>query len=83
MKRFAPLLLLAALALPGLASATTEVSLTDAAQAQIRTILQADGFEVRSIQTEDGMYEAYATRDGERFEIYLDGDFAIVRTVQD
>lgn len=83
MTRLIPLLFVASLALPGAAFASPDMALNDDTQAQIRTILEAEGYEVRSIQTEDGMYEAYTTRDGQRFEIYLDASFAIVRTVQD
>jgi len=32
---------------------------------------------------EDGQYEAYAMRDGARFEIYLDDSLTIVRVEED
>ena len=42
------------------------------------------GYEVRKIEMEDGMYEAYALKDGNRYEIYIDVDLTIVtRTKMD
>ena len=32
---------------------------------------------------EDGLYEAYAMKDGERYEIYLDSDLKIVKSERD
>ena len=52
-------------------------------QAAIRTLLEAQGYEVRQIETEDGMFEAYALKDGERYEIYINADMQIVRTERD
>ena len=69
---------LAALALPlGLAQASeTEDALvgTDAGKTpeEITASLTEQGFEVRKIETEDGTLEAYARKDGERYEIYVD-----------
>ena len=70
---------LAAVALPlgGLAYASetenalvgTEAGTTPEA---IEATLTDKGFEVRKIESEDGMLEAYAMKDGERFEIYVD-----------
>jgi hypothetical protein len=38
----------------------------------LQTKLQADGWQVRSIKTEDGCYEAYAVdKDGKRVEAYF------------
>jgi len=83
MTRFIPAIFVAALALPGAAVASPDIPVSPEAQAQIRTILESEGYVVRSIETEDGMFEAYATRNVDRFEISLDGDFQIVRTAQD
>ena len=52
-------------------------------EAQITALLTADGYEVRSIQMEDGNYEAYAMRDGARFEVYLDESLTILRVEED
>lgn len=54
-----------------------------ATQDAIRAQLTADGYEVRKIETEDGMYEAYALKDGARYEIYLDADLNVVKSEMD
>jgi hypothetical protein len=46
-------------------------------------MLTEQGYEVRRIKTEDGMYEAYAMKDGQRLEIYVNDDLEIVRTKTD
>jgi hypothetical protein len=51
-------------------------------QVQIRKKLTAQGYEVRKINTEDGLYEAYALKDGKRFEIYFDAKLNVVSTKQ-
>ncbi|MBF9036086.1 PepSY domain-containing protein [Rhodobacterales bacterium HKCCE2091] len=73
-------LLAIALALPAAAFATDGVTLTPELEAQVRTLLTEQGYEVRRLDTEDGMIEAYALRDGERYEVYLDAELQIVRT---
>ncbi|MDT8327489.1 MAG: PepSY domain-containing protein [Roseovarius sp.] len=47
---------------------------------QITTKLAEDGYEVRKVKTEDGLYEAYALKNGEKFEIFMDADLNVVRT---
>lgn len=76
--RLLPAILLA-LALPaGMAAADDAVD--DATQAQVRTLLTEQGYsEVRKIQMEDGLIEAYAIKDGEMFEVFLDAELHIVR----
>lgn len=37
----------------------------------IKQALTAQGYEVRKIEEEDGCYEAYALKDGKKFEIYI------------
>lgn len=69
-----------ALAAPALASS---VELTDVNKAKIVEMLTADGYEVGKIKIEDGQYEAYAKKDGHKLEIFLNGDFEIVKTEQD
>lgn len=68
-----------ALALPGAGFAAGMVELTDANTAQVRQVLTEQGYSVRKITLEKGMYEAYAKKDGKRMEILLDGDFTIVK----
>lgn len=77
----APLAL--ALALAGAAHASGQVELTDDNTAQVRQVLTEQGYEVAKIKLEDGMYEAYARKDGQRFEVYLNADFEVVRTKED
>lgn len=68
----------------GLASASDDDGKLDMAKAeQIKTQLTAEGFEVRKVEMEDGLYEAYAMKDGERYEIYLDSDLNIVKSKRD
>ena len=42
--------------------------------------LTAEGYEVRRVDSEDGMIEVYALKDGARLELYLDSDLNIVKT---
>lgn len=65
------------LAVPA-ANAASRATLTDEVKAQITAQLAEDGYEVRRVDVEDGLYEAYALKDGDRYEVYLDDDFAIV-----
>jgi hypothetical protein len=53
---------------------------TAAVVEQITSSLKAEGYDVRKVKTEDGLYEAYALKDGERFEIYFDKDLKMVGT---
>lgn len=65
------------------AFASQPVALTDANTDQIRALLTGQGYEVGKIKLEDGLYEAYARKDGERYEVFMNGDFEIVRTERD
>ncbi|MCU9846434.1 PepSY domain-containing protein [Defluviimonas sp. WL0024] len=65
-----------ACAFPAVAS-----SMPDAAtQAKITADLKAQGYEVRKIDSEDGMIEVYAVKDGKTYELYLDANLKIVRS---
>lgn len=78
------LALLASTTLSALATSDGVSGKPDAAVSnQIKTQLVAEGYEVRKIKTEDGMYEAYALKDGAKFEIYFDSDLNIVKTKTD
>ncbi len=68
--------LILGLGMPALAGSAPDA----AAQEKITANLTADGYEVRKIDTEDGMIEVYAVKDGKMFEIYLDSDLKVVRT---
>lgn len=75
--------LILSLALSGAAFASGKVELTDENTAQIRLLLTADGYEVAKIKIEDGMYEAYAKKDGQRYEVFLNGDFEVQEVRED
>ncbi|MBU3258451.1 PepSY domain-containing protein [Roseovarius sp. PS-C2] len=47
---------------------------------QIETLLTEQGYDVRKIEMDDGLYEAYALKDGARYEIYLDSNLTVVKT---
>jgi hypothetical protein len=65
----------------GAAFASDDVA--PAKAAEITALLTAQGYEVRSVQMEDGLYEAYAIKDGEKLEIYLNDAMEIVETKKD
>jgi hypothetical protein len=46
---------------------------------EIASKLEEQGYKVRKVEKEDGHYEAYALKDGNRFELYLNQRFEIVR----
>lgn len=83
MNRILPAALALAIALPGMALASPDTPVTEETQTAIRTMLEAEGYEVRQIEAEDGMFEAYALKDGERYEIYINAEMQIVRTERD
>lgn len=69
----------AVLAVAAPASASSDDNCHPAANApwlsieDARTSLEAQGFTVRKIETEDGCYEAYAlSKSGERVKLYID-----------
>lgn len=47
---------------------------------QITAKLAEEGYEVRKVETEDGLYEAYALKNGEKSEIFMDAALTVVRT---
>lgn len=59
------------------------VKLTDEVRAQITSTLTEQGYEVGKIKTEDGMYEAYARKDGKKYEIYMNAAMEVVKTKTD
>jgi hypothetical protein len=72
-----------ALALPASAFASSDDALSTERLTEIRTKLTAEGYEVRKIEMEDGMIEAYVLKNGERLELYLDAALNVVRTKAD
>lgn len=82
MKRIVPLALAVTLSLGGVAQASDD-ALDPAKAEEIKATLTEQGYEVRRVTTEDGMYEAYALKDGHRYEIYLNEDLEVVKTDRD
>lgn len=73
-----------ALALPVSAYASSsDGAMTAERKTEITNKLTADGYEVRKIDVEDGMIEAYVLKDGQRIELYLDTALNVVRTKVD
>jgi len=67
--------LAAALALPvSFAAASSELDGATLGKSadEVKSTLTAQGYEVRKIENEDGKIEAYALKDGKKFEIYVD-----------
>ncbi len=62
----------------GVARAADESMLTEEKIAEITALMVEQGYEVRSVQIEDGKYEVYAVKDGEQFELYLDDALNLV-----
>lgn len=58
--------------------ASSSVRLPDAVVQEIRTKLTEQGYDVRKIKMDDGLYEAYVIKDGQRLELYLNTDLEIV-----
>lgn len=67
------------LAVPAFASDAPDA----ATQAKITEQLTAEGYEVRKIDSEDGMIEVYAVKDGKMYELYLDADLKVVKTKEE
>ena len=82
---FKTIALSAALALgAGAVSASGQgVVLTPETEAKIRANLTEQGYEVAKIKIEDGMYEAYARKDGKKYEVFLNAELDIVKTERD
>lgn len=66
-----------------LTHASERLTLTDEVKQRINTSLTEQGYQVGKIKIEDGLYEAYAKKDGMRFEVFLDSDMNIVRVKED
>ena len=75
------IILAAALALSGLSLPVHASSEIDTAtQAKVTEQLTAQGYEVRRIDSEDGMIEVYAMKDGKKVELYLNEELEIVKS---
>lgn len=83
MTRIIALALALALSLGNIAQASDDKIIDPAKAEEIKTSLGAQGYDVRRIKTEDGLYEAYAMKDGIKYELYLNEALEIVKTKQD
>ena len=72
-----------ALALPVSAFASSDAALTTERVTEITNKLTSEGYEVRKIDMEDGMIEAYVLKNGQRYELYLDAALNVVSTKTD
>jgi len=79
---FKPLALLAALGLAAtpLFASEDDMRRGDVDRAAVTQKLEADGYAVRKIEMEDGLIEVYATKEGARYELYLDRNLEIVNS---
>ena len=60
------------------AFATSSQGISQEVTAQIRAKLTEQGYDVRKIKMEDGLYEAYVVRGGVRQELYLNSQLEIL-----
>lgn len=61
----------------------SNLALNNDIKSQITEKLVGQGYTVRKIKVEDGMYEAYAKKDGGKYEIYMSKDLEIVNIKED
>ena len=76
----------AALALPlSFAAASPDLNGTKVGKTaeQIAASLTAQGYEVKKVKPEDGMLEAYAMKDGKRYEVYVNTTTGTVAKVKE
>jgi len=50
-----------------------------AVKAKLTKQLKAEGYDVRKLQMEDGLIEAYAVKGNEKFELYFDSNLKLVK----
>lgn len=77
-----PAFAIAALALTA-TSALAAADLTPEVRTKIEDMLKAQGYEVGKIKVEDGNYEAYVKKGGEKLEIILNDKLEVVKTEND
>jgi len=64
-------------------AAFAEVELTQEVKAKIEDMLKGQGYEVKKIKVEDGLYEAYVKKGDEKVELLLNEKLEIVKSEQD
>lgn len=71
------------LSLASTALASSDDKVSPDMDQKIRAQLTEQGYEVAKIESDDGLYEAYARKDGQRYEIYLNAALEIVKVEKD
>ena len=70
-----------ALLIPGVAAASSDdTPVDDTVRSAIVTALEAQGYQVFTIETERGGYEVKAAREGRLWELRLNADLEVTRT---
>jgi hypothetical protein len=64
-------------------AAFAEADLTPEMKTKIEDMLKAQGYDVGKIKVEDGNYEAYVKKDGEKMELILNDKLEIIKTEND
>lgn len=80
MKKFLMFAAIAALSFGRMVQADEAVD--PATKDKLTTQLVAEGYEVRKIEMEDGKIEAYALKDGKKYELYFDADLVLTESKQ-
>ena len=81
MTRLAQIAALAALALAlATPAARAEDEVNAATQEKVTAQLTAEGYEVRKIEAEDGLIEAYVVKDGKAMSLFLGESLKVVKT---
>lgn len=68
-----------ALSLPAAAALASGAPVSPETEISIRDLLTGQGFQVKEIEAEDGLFEAEATKDGKSYEFYLNEQIEVVR----
>lgn len=55
---------------------------TAATHQAVRSKLMGQGYEVRKIESEDGLLEVYAVKDGQKYELYLKPDTLEIQEIE-
>lgn len=64
--------------LPTIAFAGEKLVLNEQVKSDIKSSLESQGYNVGKIKIEDGLYEAYAKKDGKRMEVLMNDKLDIV-----
>lgn len=64
-------------------AARAEDDVDAATQEKVTAQLTAEGYEVRKIEREDGLIEAYVVKDGKTMSVFLDDQMNVVKTEEE